>query len=231
MGVTLLQNFPIPADKTAPQVIDFIQKRISSLGAVHTGQFLVDCETYTSSPNLALGPLPPGAAPPGNLRTFHVLHNSEHPATVFSVLEPPAAGKPRITFTSDTLFDYLLLKLSNVYQKKLKIESKGSRFEIGDFVVKLGIVTASGSVKGILVEVEYLPCVGVQSCWNLLNEFAQGFLGSVVTNQLPPYLKQKNPSEIYTPADTIHQYLDHFISLRKINVNATQSGGQGTPQR
>jgi len=235
MGVTLLQNFPIPADKTAPQVIDFIQKRISSLGAVHTGQFLVDCETYTSSPSLAGPPLPPGAAP-GNLRTFHVLHNSEHPATVFSVLEPPpaaAAAKPRTTFTSDTLFDYLLLKLSNVYQKKLKIESKGSRFEIGDFVVKLGIVTASGSVKGILVEVEYLPCVGVQSCWSLLNEFAQGFLGSVVTNQLPPYLKQKNPSEVYTPADTIHQYLDQFISFRKVNVGGggAQSANQGTPQR
>jgi len=233
MGVTLLQNYPIPADKTAPQVIDFIQKRISNLGAVHTGQFLVDCETYTSSPSLAGPPLPPGAAP-GNLRTFHVLHNSEHPATVFSVLEPPAPDKSRITFTSDTLFDLLLLKLSSVYQKKLKIESKGSRFEIGDFVVKLGIVTASGSVKGILVEVEYLPCVRVQACWSLVTEFAQGFLGSVVTNQLPPYLSRKalhkNPAEIYTPADTIHQYLDQFVSFRK-TTNLSSTGNQGTPQR
>ena len=68
----------------------------------------------------------------------------EQPATVFSVLEN--AGKT-VVFTSDTLFDLLLLKLTNVYSKKFKIESKGARFEIGDFLVKLGVVSAAGSVK------------------------------------------------------------------------------------
>ena len=75
-------------------------------------------------------------------RAYH--HHTEQPATVFSVLEN--AGKT-VVFTSDTLFDLLLLKLTNVYQKKFKIESKGARFEIGDFLVKLGIVSAAGSVK------------------------------------------------------------------------------------
>ena len=74
--------------------------------------------------------------------TIH--HHTEQPATVFSVLEN--AGKT-VVFTSDTLFDLLLLKLTNVYSKKFKIESKGARFEIGDFLVKLGIVSAAGSVK------------------------------------------------------------------------------------
>ena len=48
---------------------------------------------------------------------------SEYPATVFSVLE---SGNKTVRITSDTLFDLLLLKLSNqFYQKKIKIESKG----------------------------------------------------------------------------------------------------------
>ena len=210
MGVTLIQPYPVPPDKTAPQVIELIQKRILNLGAVCTGQFLVDCETYFS-----------GAAIPGHpqqVRTLHVLHNSEHPATVFSILDAPGQQPgqgQKITFTSDTLFDYLLLKLSNVYNKKLRIESKGSRFEIGDFVVKLGIVQASTSVKGILVEVEYLPCVVVQTCWSLIHEFAQGFLGSSVSSQIPAYLKAKTAP--YTPSDTVHQYLEHFTNYRKIN--------------
>merc|ERR1719369_1971286 len=106
MGVTILQAYPVPQDKTAAQVIEIIQKRIINLGANHTGQFLVDCETYFSSPSLG-----------GPQRTLHILHNSEQPATVFSVLEH--SGDRRITFTSDTLFDLLLLKLSNVYSKKL----------------------------------------------------------------------------------------------------------------
>ena len=77
-------------------------------------------------------------------KTLNVLHNSEQPATVFSVLEN---ASKTVVFTSDTLFDLLLLKLTNVYSKKFKIESKGARFEIGDFLVKLGIVSAAGSVK------------------------------------------------------------------------------------
>ena len=200
MGVTILQPYPVPHDKTANQVIDLIQKRIINLGANHTGQFLVDCETYFSAATL-----------PGPQRTLQILHNSEQPATVSSVLEH---SERRITFTSDTLFDLLLLKLSNVYSKKLRIEAKGPRFEIGDFSIKLGIVSVAGSGKGILVEVEYLPCQVAQSCWGLMIEFMQGFLGSVVTNQIPPYLKSKF-NDKYSPVDTIHQYLEHFNVLRK----------------
>lgn len=254
MGVTLLQSLNVPPDKTAPQVVEIIQRRISHLGAVKTGQFLVDCETYTSTSSLQSS-LPGAAGKFG--KTFHVLHNSEHPATVFTVLEPPpqpappppppppagAAAPPpqppvqppnkRLTFTSDTLFDLLLLKLEKFYQKKLKIESKGARYELRDFVVKLGIVTAASSVKGILIEVEYLPCVGINACWDLINEFAQSFIGSEVSGQLKPYLKDKTPNEVYTPADTIHQYLEHFITFRKTGLlgGSSQQQQGATPQR
>ena len=124
-----------------------IKRRITNLGCTETGQFQVDCETYHSSPNLVIPGQGSGQAP----KTLHVLHNSEYPATVFSVLEPPATAQQpgknqqtpsnnRITFTTDYLFDLLLLKLSSVYQKNKqnqKIESKGNRYEIGDFVVKV----------------------------------------------------------------------------------------------
>merc|ERR1711899_613379 len=248
MGVTVLHAYPVPADKTAPQVVELIKRRITNLGCTETGQFQVDCETYHSSPNLLI----PGQGSGQIQRTLHVLHNSEYPATVFSVLEPPAPStinppknQPpplnyRITFTTDYLFDLLLLKLSSVYQKNKqnqKIESKGNRYEIGDFVVKLGIVSVTGSVKGILVEVEYLPCLVVQSCWSLIIEFMQGFLGSVVPNQIPAYLKQKTEqsggnSSVYTPSDTTHQYLECFANFRKgINTSlAPTSLQQHQPQ-
>jgi len=77
---------------------------------------------------------------------------------------------------SANLFDLLMLKLGQVYQRKgtnAKIESKGPRFEIKDFVVKLGSVTTAGSFKGILVEVEYCPCLVPDNCWSLLAEFMQ----------------------------------------------------------
>lgn len=81
---------------------------------------------------------------------------------------------------------------------------------------QLGIVSVSAvTVKGILVEVEYLPCQEVNNCWSLIHELMQGFIGSGVSSSLPTYLKQKGSDEIYSPADTALQYLEHFTNFRK----------------
>lgn len=201
MGVTVLQQFPIVENRTGPSTIELLTKRISALGATQQGQFLVDCETFTSVPQL------------GNQRTVHVLHNSEQPATVFSILE---TGTKTIPLVTDGLFDLLMMKMSNFYnsKKQTKAESKGPRYEIGDFCVKLGTVTVSQNFKGVLVEVEYRPCVVPAMCWELMREFLQGFLGSPVLNTPPEYL-QKRMQDVYTPIDTIHQYLEHFTMYRK----------------
>ena len=85
-------------------------------------------------------------------RTVHVLHNSEQPASVFSILE---SGNKTIPLVADGLFDLMMMKLTTIYtsKKQTKIEAKGPRFEIGDFCVKLGSVTMSQNFKGVLVEV------------------------------------------------------------------------------
>lgn len=106
-----------------------------------------------------------------------------------------------------------MLKLTNVYKKKTTVESRGPRFEIRDFLVKLGSVTVGGVFKGILVEVEYCPGVVPNNCWGILVEFMQGFLGSCVTATPPPFLAAKG-ADAYWPADTVEQYLDHFNKFR-----------------
>ncbi|KAL2735710.1 very-long-chain enoyl-CoA reductase-like isoform X2 [Vespula squamosa] len=158
----------------------------------------------------------------GVQRTVHVLHNSEQPASVFALLE---SGNKIVPLIADGLFDLLMMKMTSIYtsKKQTKIESKGPRFEIGDFCVKLGSVTMSQNFKGILVEVEYRPCVIPGSAWELLREFLQGFLGSAVSNQAPQYL-QNRMNDIYQPMDTIQQYLEHFGQYRKatgVNPNTT----------
>lgn len=200
MGVTILTQFPTE-NRTGPQTIEVLSKRIMALGAIQQGHFLVDCETYTSVPQL------------GHQRTVHVLHNSEQPATVFSLLD---TGAKTIPLATDGLFDLLMMKMSSFYtsKKQTKAESKGPRYEIGDFCVKLGTVTVSSNFKGILVEVEYRPCVVPAMCWDLLKEFLQGFLGLSGPTNPPTYL-QNRMQEIYSPIDTIHQYLEHFTIFRK----------------
>lgn len=98
-------------------------------------------------------------------RTLNILHNSEYPVSTFALLEvpiiPPPNTQPQqqpaykvVHLVADNLFDLLVTKLAPTYTpKKIKIESKGPRFELGDFVVKLGSVLMSQNFKGILVEV------------------------------------------------------------------------------
>ncbi|XP_018908927.1 mediator of RNA polymerase II transcription subunit 20 [Bemisia tabaci] len=209
MGVTIVQQFPIVENRTGPQTIEFLTKRITALGAVQQGQFLVDCETYTSVPAL------------GQQRTVHVLHNSEHPASVFSILDN---GTKTITLVADQLFDLLMLKMTSIYtsKKQTRLEAKGPRFELGDFLVKLGTVSMGQNFKGVLVEVEYRPCMVPGNCWELLREFMQGFLGTCVPNTTPQYF-QNRLNDMYQPTDTIHQYLEHFSMFRKTSGVLTYS--------
>lgn len=71
---------------------------------------------------------------------------------MFSILE---SGTKNIHVIADGLFDLLMMKLSHHYtsKKQTKIESKGPRFELGDFCVKLGSVTMNQNFKGVLIEV------------------------------------------------------------------------------
>ncbi|XP_045470400.1 mediator of RNA polymerase II transcription subunit 20 [Harmonia axyridis] len=203
MGVTIIQQYPVE-NKTGPAVIEMLSKRVLALGAIQQGHFLVDCETYTSVPQL------------GHQRTVHVLHNSEQPATVFSILE---TGTKTIPLVTDGLFDLLMMKMSSFYtsKKQTKAECKGPRFELEDFNIKLGTITVSSNFKAVIVEVEYTPCVVAGLCWDLMKEFMQGILGPCVNNTPPPYL-QNRMQELYTPIDTIHQYLDLFMICRKLGT-------------
>lgn len=199
MGVTVLQ--PYPVDKSGAQTIEYLTKRILDLGATPAGHFLVDCDTCMTTPQL------------GQMRTLHVLHNSEMPASVFSILE---TGNKQIPVVADNLFDLLMFKMTPVMnaKKQPKIESKGPRFEYGDFLVKLGSVTMGQNFKGILVECEYRPCLVPSNCWELIKEFLAGFLGP----QVPPRLfnpVHSKANDIYQPLDTIQQYLEHFTKIRK----------------
>jgi mediator of RNA polymerase II transcription subunit 20 len=120
-----------------------------------------------------------------------------------------------VSLVADNLFDLLVAKMAPVYtSKKMKIEVKGSRFELGDFIVKLGSVTMAQNFKGILVEVEYRPCVMAEACWELLMEFVQGIFGHNAVSTVPRTL-QPRMKEIYTPLDTMHQYMDQFSAFRK----------------
>ena len=213
MGVVCIFSYPVPEGKSGQQVVDILQKQVELLGAVRSGNFCVDCETYQSnSQNVTQ-------------RLIHIIHNSEHPASCFASLDTGTI------LVSDLLFDVLMSKLTaaktgreSFYQQRkgFRIESRGQRYELWDFIIKIGSVSLASNFKGILVEIEYLPCVVASDCWNLMKEMAQSIVGNVADTP-PVYFKSKT-DPIYTPSDTVNQYLEHFNNFRKTAV-------QGQPSR
>lgn len=92
-------------------------------------------------------------------RLIHIIHNSEHPASCFVSLDTGTI------LVSDLLFDVLMSKLTaaktgreSFYQQRkgFRIESRGQRYELWDFIIKIGSVSLASNFKGILVEVSII---------------------------------------------------------------------------
>lgn len=77
-------------------------------------------------------------------------------------------------------------------------------------------------ILSYILQVEYCPCVVASDCWNLIKEMAQSIVGNVADNP-PMYIKNKT-DPVYSPSDTVNQYLEHFNNFRK-------TAPQGQPSR
>lgn len=63
------------------------------------------------------------------------------------------------------------------------------------------------------MQVEYCPSLVVGECWNLLKELLQSIVGSVAVTFQQSLKARKD--ELYAPAMTMQQYLEHFNNFRK----------------
>ena len=48
-----IHQFPIPEGKSGQQAAELLQKRLETLGAVKSGTFCVECETYYAAPHIS----------------------------------------------------------------------------------------------------------------------------------------------------------------------------------
>jgi mediator of RNA polymerase II transcription subunit 20 len=180
-----------------------IQKRLELLGAEKTGSFAVDNETYQSQP-------------PVVSRIIHILRNSDQMASCFAVLDTGTC------LVADSSFDLLMQNIKQFYavRKNLRVESRGQRYQLDDIIVKVGsvVIGQSSSFRGVLVEVEYLPCVVAAECWPLMKEFIVGLLGPVINASLdvPSQHFRNTFDAIQSPSDVVLQYLEHFNNFRKV---------------
>ncbi|XP_008060773.1 mediator of RNA polymerase II transcription subunit 20 isoform X1 [Carlito syrichta] len=202
MGVTCVSQMPVAEGKSIQQTVELLTRKLEMLGAEKQGTFCVDCETYHTAAS-TLG----SQGQTGKL--MYVMHNSEYPLSCFALFENGPC------LIADTNFDVLMVKLKGFFQsaKASKIETRGTRYQYCDFLVKVGTVTMGPSARGISVEVEYGPCVVASDCWSLLLEFLQSFLGSHTPGA--PTVFGNRHDAVYSPADTMVQYMELFNKIRK----------------
>uniref|UniRef100_A0A480KB85 Mediator of RNA polymerase II transcription subunit 20 n=1 Tax=Sus scrofa TaxID=9823 RepID=A0A480KB85_PIG len=142
MGVTCVSQMPVAEGKSVQQTVELLTRKLEMLGAEKQGTFCVDCETYHTAAS-TLG----SQGQAGKL--MYVMHNSEHPLSCFALFENGPC------LIADTNFDVLMVKLKGFFQsaKASKIETRGTRYQYCDFLVKVGTVTMGPSARGISVEV------------------------------------------------------------------------------
>lgn len=202
MGVTCVCQMPVAEGKSVQQTVEILTRKLELLGAEKQGTFYVDCETYHTA-----------ASTMGNQgqqgKLMYVMHSSEAPLSCYALFENGPC------LIADANFDVLMVKLKGFFQnsKANKIESRGTRYQYCDFLIKIGTVAMGPSARGISVEVDYCPCVIVNDCWNLMVEFMQSFMGSHAPG-LPSVFSNKHES-VYSPADTMVQYMELLNKIRK----------------
>uniref|UniRef100_A0A4X2KLT8 Mediator of RNA polymerase II transcription subunit 20 n=1 Tax=Vombatus ursinus TaxID=29139 RepID=A0A4X2KLT8_VOMUR len=197
-----VSQMPVAEGKSVQQTVELLTRKLELLGAEKQGTFCVDCETYHTAAS-TMG----SQGQAGKL--MYVMHNSEYPLSCFALFENGPC------LIADANFDVLMVKLKGFFQnaKANKIETRGTRYQYCDFLVKVGTVTMGPSARGISVEVEYGPCVVASDCWNLLLEFLQSFLGN--HNPGAPAVFGNRHDGVYGPADTMAQYMELFNKIRK----------------
>lgn len=204
MGVTAVLSYPIPENKGCQQVMESLYKLMDVLGAKKSGTYKLDCDTFVSAPHIQ---------PAKILQTFH---DTDKPLTTFALIDN---GHHHLLADS-TNFDIILQNyLPNLYacKKSQRFECSGMKFELceADFIVRIAQVNQEQHLRGIVIEIEYTPCLIPSSCWDIISQVAHNFL--------PPHQVPPPPAcDSFRPIDTIKQYQQLFNAFRKQAYSETR---------
>ncbi|KAL6067456.1 mediator complex subunit Med20 [Balamuthia mandrillaris] len=111
-----------------------------------------------------------------------------------------------------------IIKKAKLYKPRQTVHIKGFQYEIGDFGVKIGSIMLGNNNKGVVVEVEYRPCLTPNQCQGILNEFI-GNLGPFDVS-IPRFLGTYVPFDglvlptLYSMRHTTSQYVRLFHALK-----------------
>lgn len=119
--------------------------------------------------------------------------------------------------TIDAEFESILTaKLQGIWAMRQTLKADGSMFELEDFRVRIATLSQGSVMKGVLVEVEYLPCAYLEEGEPIIRDFIER-LGlpnnPSVRLYLSPGHESNAPRRKFTVLDTGMQYME-LLRLR-----------------
>ncbi|ANM61986.1 TATA-binding related factor (TRF) of subunit 20 of Mediator complex [Arabidopsis thaliana] len=129
----------------------------------------------------------------------------------------------RIVLEADSSIQLIMEKLQS-YKSKVALYFDGFQYQLGDFRLRVGKVvpTHSENVRGIVMEVEYLPISSMEKAQKVMEEFLEIWNEALAKRSLPGKFVNIDLNfgefglgDIYTPQHTAVRYalvMAHMIA-------------------
>ncbi|KAJ0030665.1 hypothetical protein Pint_13477 [Pistacia integerrima] len=134
----------------------------------------------------------------------------------------------RIVMEADSSIQNIMEKLQS-YKMRVALNFEGFQYQLGDFQLRVGKVvpTHSENLRGIVMEVEYLPISSIEKSRQIMEEFLQIWQEALSKRSLPGQFMHMEPNfteyglpEPYTSQHTAVQYATVMAQL----IASVQSG-------
>ncbi|XP_062148573.1 mediator of RNA polymerase II transcription subunit 20a-like isoform X1 [Alnus glutinosa] len=169
--------------------------------------------------------------------TREQLMAAEFPRDFLGILLPEQPNKyyfiirgQRIVLEADSSIQTLMEKLQS-YKTRVALHFDGFQYQLGDFQLRVGKVvpTHSENLRGIVMEVEYLPISSVEKAKQIMEEFLDIWREAISKRSLPGHFMHMEPNFVeygltdhYTSQHTAVQYATVMAQLIA-TVQAVQS--------
>ncbi|KAJ4957878.1 hypothetical protein NE237_024989 [Protea cynaroides] len=127
----------------------------------------------------------------------------------------------RIVVEADSTIQIIMEKLQS-YKSRVSLNFEGFQYQLGDFQLRVGKVvpTHSENLRGIVMEVEYLPISSLDKSRQIMEEFVDIWQETVSNRSLPGHFMHIDPnfaeyglSDHYTSQHTAVQYASVMAQL------------------
>jgi len=215
-GATIVTTYPPKKNQTINDTYQTLCAHLMSLEELSSKKiknvsqrsFELTCETFKYKPT-----------DKDEIKTLNIFSDSDIESSVHIKMDDSSS-----CFETARTFQNILLATASTLNLRTRIESKGMRYRIDDFLIRASLVSQSNIPKGIFLEICYLPYAVLTHCIALIREFMAnqiGFSDLKVAHHLGGLKKGAS----FTYKDVVFQYLEVFDEFRHSNSSSNLSQG------